>query len=94
MDWTMINNASGPKQRIQTIFYLFQCRYELDAQAAGMRLAESSPDNLLCKQTVAELRTELDSPSADLGIVDVGNDAVRSYLAAMLATYDQRLAAE
>lgn len=90
----MINNASGPKQRILTVFYLFQCRYELDARAAGMRLAETSPDNLLCKQTVAELRAELGSPSANLGIVNVGDDAVRNYLTTMLTTYDQRLAAD
>lgn len=86
----MISNASGPKQRIQTLFYLFHVRYELDARAAGMRLGESSPDNLLCRQTVAELRTELGSPSANLAIVDVVDDDVRSYLATMLAAFDQR----
>jgi hypothetical protein len=94
MDWTMINNAGDPKGRIQTLFYLCRFRYEWDAASAGRQLAATPSDNLLCKRTVAELRAELGSPSADLGIVRVADADVRSYLATMLSTYDQVPAGE
>jgi hypothetical protein len=38
---------------------------------AGERLAMGSSDNPLCKQTIAELRAELTSPSTSLGMVRV-----------------------
>jgi hypothetical protein len=90
MDWTMVNNAEGPTHRVQTIFYLFRCRYERDARAAGMRLADEWPDNQLCRQTIAELRAELGAPSKDLGIAGVSDVEVRDYLARLLAAYDER----
>jgi hypothetical protein len=93
MDWTMINNAKGPKERIQTIFYLCRSRYEWDAGPAGTQLAEESPGNRLCEQSIEELRAELSSPSTHLGIVLEGDAEVRNYLSALLNAYDARLAA-
>jgi hypothetical protein len=91
MDWTMVNNAKGPIHRIQTIFYLFRFRYEADARTAAIQLAEESPSNQLCKQTIAELRAELVSPSTNLGLVRVTDTDVREYLENMLEVYDETI---
>jgi hypothetical protein len=89
----MVNHASGPADRVQTIFYLFRFRYETDATAAGTRLADESSENHLCRQTIAELRGELARPSQDLGMVRLSDSEVRSYLARLLAAYDERASA-
>jgi hypothetical protein len=44
---------------------------------AGERLAMGSSDNPLCKQTIAELRAELTSPSTSLGMVRVSDAEAR-----------------
>jgi len=85
----MVSNASDPAGRIQTVFYLFRIRYEIEAGEAGMRLAAESPDNRLCTQTIAELRRELAAPTQDLGMVEVGDSAVRDFLARLLSAYDE-----
>ena len=91
MDWTMVNNAEGPIHRIETIFYLFQDRYQADARAAGILLADESLDNQLCKQTIAELRAELVFPSTNLGTARVSDTDVRGYLKNILNAYDERV---
>ena len=91
MDWTMVSNAMEPIDRVRTIFYLCGIRYEATARAAGKSLADETPDNLLCRQSIAEVRTELASPSSDLGMVQVSDTEVREYLRALLAAYDEEL---
>ena len=83
MDWTMVSNAEDAMQRIQAIFYLSRFRYEVDARTAGERLAVGSSGNPLCKQTIAELRAELTSPSTSLAMVRVSDAEVRVYLSAL-----------
>jgi hypothetical protein len=90
MDWTMVNNAKTPADRVGPIFYLFRFRYQADARTAGRRLADETPDNQLCRQTIAELRQELATPSKDLGMVRIGDSEARGYLAKLLAAYDER----
>ena len=87
----MVSNAKGPIYRIQTVFYLFRFRYEADARAAGIRLAEEPPSNQLCKQTISELRAELLSPSMNLGMVRVSDTDVREYLKNILEAYDETI---
>lgn len=87
----MVNNAKGPAHRVKTIFYLFRVRYQADARAAGVRLADESPDNQLCTQTIAEMRGELAAPSKNLGMVRLGDSEVRDYLVRLLEAYDDRV---
>jgi hypothetical protein len=87
----MVNNAETPADRVRTIFYLFRFRYETDARTAGTRLADETPGNQMCRQTIAELRGELATPSKDLGMVGVSDSEVRGYLARLLAAYDERV---
>jgi hypothetical protein len=89
MDWTMVSNAEGTIGRIRTIFYLFRFRYEVTARDAGMSLAGESPENHLCRQAIADIRTELALPSHDLGMARVSDANVRAYLQALLAAYDE-----
>jgi hypothetical protein len=92
MDWTMINNAVGPTQRIRTLFYLCKLRYEAKAGSAGTRLADVSPGNRLCQETIAEVRAELASPSANLGpVARVSDKDIRKYFVKLLTAYDERL---
>ena len=88
MDWTMVGNAEGAIDRLRTIFYLFRFRYEVAARDAGMSLAGESPENHLCRQAIADIRTELALPSHDLGMARVSDANVRAYLQALLAAYD------
>jgi hypothetical protein len=90
MDWTMVNNAKGPVDRVRTIFYLFRFRDEMDAKTAGRCLAGEAPENQLCSQTITELRGELATPSQDLGMVRVSDSEARDYLARLLAAYDEK----
>jgi hypothetical protein len=55
------------------------------------RLAEGSSDNPLCKQTIAELRPELTSPSTGLGMVRLSDAKVRVYLSSLLEAFDERV---
>ena len=41
-----------------------------------------------CRQTIAEVRTELATPSNDLGMARVSDADVRKYLQTLLAAYD------
>ena len=61
----------------------------MDARTAGERLAEGSSDNPLCKQTIDELRAELNSPSTSLGMVRVSDGEVRVYLSSLLEAFDE-----
>jgi hypothetical protein len=90
MDWTMVNNAKGPVDRVRTIFYLCRFRDEMGAKTAGRCLAEEAPENQLCSQTITELRGELAAPSQDLGMVRVSDSEARDYLASLLAAYDEK----
>ena len=85
----MVSNAEGPINRLRTVFYLFRFRYEATARAAGMSLAGELPDNHLCKQAIAEIRTELATPSNDLGMARVSDADVREYLQNVLAAYEE-----
>ena len=85
----MVSNAEGPVRRIGTIFYLFRFRYEVAARAAGLSLAGELPNNPICSQTIAEIRTELGLPSTDLGLALVSDADVREYLRTLLAAYDE-----
>jgi hypothetical protein len=91
MDWTMVNNARDATRRIQTIFYLCRFRYEASARKAGERLAQEPPENQLCKQTIAELRIELNSPSHNLNMMRMTDVEVRTYLAELLNAFDGTL---
>jgi hypothetical protein len=85
----MVSNAEGPTDRLRTIFYLFRFRYEVTANAAGVSLAGEPPENQLCRQVIAEVRTELALPSHDLGTARIGDADVREYLKTLLAAYDE-----
>ena len=85
----MVSNAEGPTDRLRTIFYLFQFRYEVTASAAGVSLAGEPPENQLCRQVIAEVRTEMALPSHDLGTARIGDAHVREYLKTLLAAYDE-----
>jgi hypothetical protein len=92
MDWAMVDNADGPTQRVQTILYLFRERYRCDPKEAAMHLSKERPGNELCDETVRNIQTELASPSANLGLGPLFDDAdSRMYLAEMMSTYDQLL---
>lgn len=88
MDWTMVSNAEGPVGRLGTVFYLFRVRYEATASDAGRSLAGEPSDNGLCRQVIAEIRTELARPSANLALARVSDADVRAYLQTLLAAYD------
>ena len=85
----MVSNAEGPTDRVRTIFYLFRVRYEVTASAAGVSLAGEPPENQLCRQVIAEVRTELALPSHGLGTARIGDADVREYLKTLLAAYDE-----
>jgi hypothetical protein len=91
MDWTMVSNAREPIDRVRTIFYLYGIRYEVTAHSAGQRLAREKPDNLLCRQSIDDVRTELACPSGKLGMVHVSDTEVREYLRALIAAHDEEI---
>lgn len=89
MDWTMISNADGPLQRVRTLYYLLQCRYEMDEQVAGKRFREVCQTNDLCRLTLDDLRAELASPTGDIGFRKVTTDTgARRYLRRVLDAFD------
>lgn len=86
----MINNADGPLHRVQTLAYLLLCRYETDSKMAGAKLWVESQTNILCRQTMEELRNELVAPTGDCGFRNIINDpASRKYLLSVLNAFDQ-----
>ena len=85
----MVHNAASAFDRLRTIFYLCHSRYDVSAKEAGERLAQELTNNQLCKQTMTELRTELASPSKDLGIAGISDADVRLYLLELLNSFDQ-----
>lgn len=92
MDWTMIGNAKGPLQRVQTVIYLCRMRYEAGPEEAGIRLSKEPPSNLLWQQTLKEIRSELTAPSGNLGIGSLINDEeAREYLEILVSSYDAAL---
>jgi hypothetical protein len=90
MDWTMVENAAGTSQRLQTILYLLYFRYEVDAKTAGARFKEDvTSGNQLCVEVMNELRTELASPSINLGLGSlISETEARRYLADVLMAFD------
>ena len=95
MDWTMVNNAEGPLHRVQTIIYVFRIRYQCDPVTAATRLVKEAPENELRDEIMRNMRTELATPSGDLGMGTSFDDAdSRTYLSDLISTYDQLLRSE
>jgi hypothetical protein len=90
MDWTMISNAEGPLERMMTLVYLLQCRYRVDASEAGRKLWAQCRKNQLCIHTIDEVRSELASPTEDVGLGNIITDTdARKYLKCVLDTFDE-----
>lgn len=86
----MIDNADGPLNRVQGLVYLLQCRYQVDYKTAGEKLCIESKTNLLCRQTMEEVRAELANPTGNIGLGKlISEQDSRSYMMSVLNIFDQ-----
>jgi len=91
MDWTMVSNAHGLRHRVETVLYLWRCRYGVDAGAVARRMQAEPEENELCAETIRNIREELARPSGELGMRHTSFDRdteARAFLADVLAAYD------
>jgi hypothetical protein len=90
MDWTMVSNAEGPLHRVMSLAYLLQCRYRIDAFEAGRKLWDEYRENRLCINTIDEVRSELASPTGDVGIGNIVTETdSRKYLKVVVDAFDE-----
>ena len=89
MDWNMVANAEGARDRIRTLAYLLLDRYQVSASVAGRRMAEDPEPNETREKTIAELRSELANPALDVAYAEFRSEQeVRRYLTEFLHAYD------
>lgn len=85
MDWRMIENATESTGRLQTLYYLLNDRYQVNASQAADHLKHELKDNALCSAVIEEAKAELKHSTSDLGMGQLFTDAaVRSYLSDLL----------
>jgi hypothetical protein len=85
MDWRMMENATGSTERLQTLYYLLNDRYQLNAIEAAEHLKKEMSKNALCLAVIQEAKAEMKHSANNLRMGQLFTDAaIRSYLSDLL----------